>query len=330
MKLENSLEPPAGLGAGRRFFLVGYLPTYAALLFLLSFVWAGARGWQEPEGGGLAFAQAWKTAADLKAGEVLGIVLAVTVAALLLQPLQLGMVRFLEGNWPAPLGRDLAVKRQLARRQRWKDAAADLPQDPAALTDEAVQRAGLAGAELRRRYPVPNHLVRATALGNALAAAEDSAGRAYGMDAVVSWPRLYAVLGDRTRAVVDDQRDRLDGSARMAVTMAVTAVASAVLLVRTGWWLLLALIPVVVAAAAYHGAVQTARAYGESVHVAFDLHRFDLLTALRVPRPATHGDEVAKHAQLNDLWRQGVPLPASFEYLDDESTAGPVGNGGQP
>ncbi|NUU20033.1 MAG: hypothetical protein HOV68_00720, partial [Streptomycetaceae bacterium] len=200
------------------------------------------------------------------------------------------------------------------------------PDDPAALTDAAVQRAGAAGSELRRRYPLPDHLVRATALGNALAAAEDSAGRAYGLDAVAAWPRLYPALGEQARLVVDDLRDRMDASARMAVTMAATTLASAVLLLRTGWWLLLVLLPVVVAATSYHGAVQGARAYGEAVHAAFDLHRFDMLAMLRVVRPLRHDKELETNGQLSDLWRQGVPLRADFAYTDadpSDPNAGP-------
>ncbi len=43
MKLDAVTTQPAGGGLGRRFYLVGYLPTYAAALFLLVLVWAGAR-----------------------------------------------------------------------------------------------------------------------------------------------------------------------------------------------------------------------------------------------------------------------------------------------
>ena len=60
-------------------------------------------------------------------------------------------------------------------------------------------RRQIAGARLRRRFPLPDHLVRPTALGNALSAMEDSAGRDYGLDAVIVWPRLYVVLGGRSR-----------------------------------------------------------------------------------------------------------------------------------
>jgi hypothetical protein len=124
--------------------------------------------------------------------------------------------------------------------------------DPAALTEAQIQRAGRAGHELRRRFPLPDHLVGPTALGNALAAAEDSAGRPYGLDAVAAWPRLYSVLGQRVRAVVDDRRDAVDTAARMAVVLALTA--PALLLAQSGWRPALSLAPLGLAWLAYRGA----------------------------------------------------------------------------
>lgn len=38
MKLDAAGRPPADAGFGGRFYLVGYLPTYAAALFLLVLV----------------------------------------------------------------------------------------------------------------------------------------------------------------------------------------------------------------------------------------------------------------------------------------------------
>ena len=78
---------------------------------------------------------------------------------------------------------------------------------------------------------------------NVLAAMQDTAGRAYGLDAVTAWPRLYPVLGEQCRTLVDDRRDTLDASVRLAATMAVTALASLVLLLGAGWWTALALLP---------------------------------------------------------------------------------------
>ena len=198
-------------------------------------------------------------------------------------PLQFAMMSVAQGSWPAWLGSRWALRWQKSRRNRLSEAAR-LPQGPE-LTEAAIQRAGAAGRQLRCRFPRPDHLLQPTALGNVLAAMHDSAGRPYGLDAVISWPRLYPVLGEQARSLVDDRRDTLDGAVRMAATMAVTAIASLVLLSCSGWWVLLALIPLGIAVLAYNAAVQAGLAYAETVHVAFDLHRADLLTALRMELP---------------------------------------------
>jgi hypothetical protein len=72
---------------------------------------------------------------------------------------------------------------------------------------------------------VPDHLLQPTKLGNVLAAMQDSAGRSYGFDAVIAWPRLFPVLGEQCRTLVDDRRGTLDASVRLTATMTVTAVA---------------------------------------------------------------------------------------------------------
>lgn len=314
MNLQGALKPPGELGSNRRFFLVGYIPIYAALLFLLLLAWAGARGWATPPPSGLSFANAWATAAALSVGEVVMLALVVTLIAVLIHPLQLALVRVLEGSWPRWLGTSLARRLQVRRKRRWERAAL-LPQvDPAMLSAEQIQGAGKVGQELRRRFPLPDHLVRATSLGNALAAMEDSAGRPYGLDAVAAWPRLYPVLGADVRTLVDDQRDTLDGAARMAAVMMVTGVAAAALLARSGWWVMLMLIPLTVALLSYYGAVHAALAYGECVHVAFDLHRFDLLSAMHLELPTEQDAELTLNSELSDFWRQGVPISPARGY----------------
>jgi hypothetical protein len=217
-----------------------------------------------------------------------------------------------EGSWPAWPATRWARQWQQRRKNRLTRAA-QLPPGPD-LTDEAIQRAGAAGYQLRRRFPRPEHLLRPTALGNILAAMEDTAGRAYGLDAVTAWPRLYPVLGEQFKSLVDDRRDALDSAVRMSATMTATAVVSVILLLGSGWWTLLALLPAGMAALAYNGAVQSALAYAETVQVAFDLHRADLLTALRMELPAQQQNEYSLNQQWCDLWRQGIPLPPALRY----------------
>ncbi|MEU4761786.1 hypothetical protein AB0H12_00940 [Actinosynnema sp. NPDC023794] len=307
------LAKPAGEGFSPRFVVVSYLPSLAAAVFLLLLVWAGAPG-------PLTWSRAWKTAAGLGAGEAIGLAVALALLAVALMPLQLTMVRLLEGYWPrllTPLDRLLRVV------QRWRrgrlEKRAELPGD-AEPTPAQVLAAGLAGTQLERRYPDEEH-VRATTLGNVLAAAEQRAGANYGWDAVVAWPRLYPVLTDQVRAVVDARRDSLDGTARLALTGAVTAVASAALLARSGWWWLLALAPLGVGWLAYAGAVRAAVAYGEALVVAFDLGRFALLTALHLPLPRTRADEQRLAGGLCLQWRQGVQLPDEYDHGDDPPSA---------
>ncbi|MFC1437022.1 hypothetical protein ABUW04_02035 [Streptacidiphilus sp. N1-10] len=293
---------------GSRFFLVDYLPTFAAGLLLTVLVWAGAPG---PH---LDFDRAWHTAADLGIGELTLAATALLLAAMLGRPLQLAVVRLLEGRWPGvlrPLRRLSCSRQQKLRRSL--AAAAALPDTNVDISPARTQAIGAAGARLRRRFP-PEGLELPTALGNALAAMEATAGDAYGYDAVTAWPRLYPVLGDRMRAIVDDQRNSLDAAARLSATMAATALAAAALLARSHWWLLLAAVPLVISRVAYLGAVQAALAYGRAVESAFDLHRFDLLTALHLPLPADTAAERRTAAQLSDAWLQGVEFDTQYRH----------------
>ncbi|NKE62629.1 hypothetical protein FXN61_40250 [Lentzea sp. PSKA42] len=300
MKFEQLARPLNDAMSGR-FALVNYLPTAAGAVCVLVLVWAGAPGRR------LDFGAAWRTAGKLGIGEVFVLVLAVTLLSLLLQPLQLALVRLLEGSWPRWTGAGLFRWWQRRRRHRLVRTAEPSSEDLA-----EVQRAGQAATRLRQCFPHHEHLVRPTALGNVLTAMEDQAGRPYGLDAVVVWPRLYPLLGEQVRAVVADRRDSMDLAARLSVTLGLTAVVSAVLLYRAGWWLLLPVGLLLAARLAYRGCVQAALAYGEAVEAAFDLHRFDLYQALHLPLPDDIDAEKKDNLRLSAFWRQGRPV--RFEY----------------
>ena len=279
------------------------------MVFLLVLIWAGAPS--RP----VDFSHAWKTANHLGAVQALLLVLAVTLVAMLLQPLQLSIVRVLEGDFPRWLGSGLARGMQLRHKHKLAAAIQAKVDQATDQADPLIQEAGAASARLQSRFPMPDHAVKATALGNALAAMEDTAGAAYGLDAAVIWPRLYPVLGESVRIIVDDLRDSMDAAARLAATGALTAIAAFGLLVwHSGSWTLLALAPLGVAILAYVGAVRAATAYGAEVHVAFDLHRFDLLQALHLESPNDQRAERGSNRALSDFLRQGVPVP--FIYAD--------------
>jgi hypothetical protein len=301
-----------------RFFLVNFLPTAAAAGFLLLLLWAGAPG-------PLSFQSAWRTASGLGAADVLLIGLAVLLVAVVLAPFQLALVRLLEGGWPAWWGAGFGRLWQRRRRDALgADARVGREASGSAVSDAEIQRAGVASSRLRERFPARDHLLRPTALGNVLVAMEDRAGRRYGLDAVVVWPRLYSVLDDPVRRVVDDRRNLLDATARTSATAALATVASALLLARSGTWLLLVALPATTAIVAYQAAVQAALAYARSVETSFDLCRFNLYRALHLPFPDDGNIEHATNEALCDSWRQEIPVHLTYQHTYDQ--ADPVGD----
>jgi hypothetical protein len=308
MSLDALANPPDVL-VSPRFFRTAYLPAYAAAIFLIVLVWAGAPGQR------VHFGDAWATAKDLGVLEVVLIGLAVVLAAVIVQPLQSWLVRVLEGDVPRWLGASLRQRRHVTLRSRMAgQAAAALSAAVQSGQQRQINEAGQASARLRSRYPSEPE-VRATRLGNVLAATAETAGQDHGLDPIVVWPHLYPLLGENIRGAVDDLRDALDAAVRMCVVMALTAIGAAGLLAwHSGWWTLLALVPLGISVLSYAGAVRAAVAYGTGVRAGLDLHRFDLRTALHLPLPHDPAAERIANEELCDLLRQGVPLRGSYEH----------------
>ncbi|GAB3116155.1 hypothetical protein GCM10027160_24540 [Streptomyces calidiresistens] len=303
-----------------RFLLVAYLPVLAGALPLVVLVWAGAPG------GTPDFSGAWETAGSLGIGESLVLVLALLVPAFLLQSLQLSLHTLWREGPPWRWWRRRRSAFWQGRREALAERArlpADFPSLGPAERDAATARAWPAASRLNRRFPPAGTPTRPTALGNLLTAMEHSAGRAHGWDAAVAWPRLYPVLRDPARSLVDDARDALDQAIGLATVMSLCAPLSLALLWPSGWWTLLTLVPAILAVGAYRAALRSAATYAVAVHGAFDLHRFDLLRALHLQLPADPAGERALAAALCDLWRQDFPLPPDTRYHHGEPIGGP-------
>jgi hypothetical protein len=302
----------AGLGSnslGARYYLVSYLPIAAGVL-AVGFVVAAGAPQEHPTWDRAVAAQ---RATDL--GDVALLVVGVTVLAVLLQPLQLSLVRLLEGYWGnGSVGRALASPMLTRQRRRYDDLTRIVDSDRG---DGPVPAAAAIADQVRRsRYP-SRPLLMPTALGNALRAAEQTAGRRYGLDSVVIWPRLYPLLSAQVRTVVDDRRDQLDVTAGISVVSTVVLFVTTVLLWGDGWWLMVPVLAAALARLSYLAAVSAAVAYGESVNVAFDLHRFDLLHALHLPLPGTPAEERAANKSLSTMFRQEGPPPPAYEHPDE-------------
>jgi hypothetical protein len=304
---------------GVRFNLVGFLPTALLALFLSAALLSGVPA-SAPDLGSLE--------AHLRRSSPLQAALftvAVLALALVLQPLQLSLVRLLEGYWgragwlriPADWGCD----RHRQRRERLAQQT-QIPklhgQQP---SGQQVAVASMATWKLRRLYPDDPDHVMPTLLGNVLKAGEDRAGGRYGLDCVVIWPRLYPLLSEPLTAALDDARNQLDLAVRFAATFGLIATGALVLLAPHGWWAAVVLAALALAWLSYRGSVNAAIAYGELLESAIDLHRFDLLQALHLPLPADPGAERTLNTELSDLLRQDLEMQVQYAHASSAESA---------
>jgi hypothetical protein len=291
---------------GARFAVIGVLPLAALALFVLALLWSGAPD-TAPD-----LDEILEHARDMDGWEAALLVLALVLLAFIAQPFQLAAVRLLEGyGGGGRLGRALAEPGR--RLQRWRLARLHQALRPAKTREAALAQVG---TELQRRqlFPEREDDLLPTRLGNALRAGERRAGSAYGLDAVVVWPRLYPLLPDAVRGLVDDRRDQLDLAVRLTFVFLVAAVVSFGLLLSHGAWLLVPLGCLVGAWLSYRGAIAAAVAYGEQLRAAIDLHRFDLLRALHLPLPESREKELAANRELMLFLRQDQPADLAYTH----------------
>ena len=307
-----------GKDLGQRFALVDVLPTALLGLFLLGLVWGGAPG-EAPDVDRFVARME-----ELSGVEGVLLALALLSFALLCQPLQFGLVRLMEGYWgtsrPATAVADWNRRRHLRRRGKLEARQRTVGGKP---DENARPDRSYAAWALTRLYP-PAPLVMPTRLGNALRAAEDRAGRRYGLDTIAAWPRLYPLLSDRVLALVDDLRAQMDIAARFTAVLLAAGVVSAALLATHGWWLLVPAAALALAWLSYRGACSAALGYGDGLETAFDLHRLDLRASLHLPLPRTLEEERALNKELSKFLLQPFAgRRLTYTVAADEAASAP-------
>jgi hypothetical protein len=169
-----------------------------------------------------------------------------------------------------------------------------------------------------RQLPVNRKLVMPTALGNAYAVMEEYPYERYGMDSMVFWPRLIAVLPAEYRQSIGDQKTTCDfllNTSLVLVLFAAQAAATLVLValgviaLQSAWLgraLLLAL-PLALAGAYgfYRAAVSETHVLGKLIATAFDLYRHTLLGHFGIEPPARLSDERLTWRRLAAFIRRG-------------------------
>jgi hypothetical protein len=335
-------ESVKGLGAGA--YLVTALPSVVLVLAVFALAASGLYPWDEPPDKVTAGAAAVVyTAQHLLLGGAAVLLLVVLVVAVLLRPFQVSMVQLLEGYWwnrGGGVTESLAVERHFRRMSRFR--ARKTPNERLAPSptfadlatfdrrQRAVERMKARAAAGLEDYPRDPAALMPTLLGNVLRRAETTAGERYGLGTVVTYPRLYPHLSSRLDNEVSEQVDVLDTTATFTLLLWALAALASPLLLRVDPW---SLTPVVLAAlggVTYRGARAAARRYGTLLATAYDLHRFDMLAALRLKLPEDVQEEMAGNKWLTTVLADDVilaemaQLPPGWLYRHPQ----PVGGSG--
>jgi hypothetical protein len=347
-----SKESVKGLGAGA--YLVNVLPSAVLVLSMLALVSSHLLPWSPPllHNGRPVAAGPASVLQSVTDGGVAGgiaLLLCVVVVAVLLRPFQIRSVQLLEGYWTrGGVIKALAIERHARRASAATARSAAAEAIPPTETDfESVARYARQDHRIARiqakavqelkRYPVRVSWIMPTILGNVLRQAETAAGERYGLSTVETYPRLYPYLSPRLDAEMNEQLNGIDVMATFVLVFSAETVISSLLAWRLDWWSILPVVLVVFSAVSYRGATAAADRHGTLLAAAFDLHRFDMLAAMRLPMPANGEAEFKANTKLGSLLRANKPLSAntreSFVYDHHGPSAAstpPAGDQQQP
>lgn len=320
----GSLTKESVKGLGQGAVLVSVLPSAILVLIVFALPAASLYPWQDQASGSVAdgLPAILDAARDLGVGGAAVLVLTVLLAAVLVRPFQIAAVQALEGYWTSfwwTFPEQLAIERHRRRRSMAMWGGTEDMEEPANPTFAEVARYLRQKAQNNRwedraqrvldEYPRDQAYLLPTALGNVLRRAETSAGERYGLGTVGMYPRLYPHLSARLDTQMSGEFNLLDVSAALVFVFAGSAAASAPLVWRLDGWSLLPVAFVAGAAIAYRGARRAAGSHAVLLHTAFDLHRFDMLNALRRTLPLTPEQELSDNQALTEFLTGQPPTP---------------------
>jgi hypothetical protein len=238
----------------------------------------------------------------------LTVLLAVAGSGLIVIWLTFPVLRILEGYWPryCRMLRRLIIARIISRRadadiKKWNTLSRVLD-SPSNATAEERSDFTRADRRRRRRPALPADYMP-TRTGNILRAAETWPTHKYGLDSVITWPRLWLLLPDSVRQELIAARARLDS--------AVASVIWGLLFCSFAAWTPLSLLAGlgIAAGAIAFWVPSKAETFGDLVEACYDLYRASLYEQLRWPLPTSPGEEVDSGKALTEyLWR-GTSAP---------------------
>lgn len=153
-------------------------------------------------------------------------------------------------------------------------------------------------------YPAKFDNLMPTKIGNILRAAEQYPHDHYGLESITVWPRLWVLLPDTMKLELAVARQNLDqavqlfGWGLLFLVWAILAYWSPLMILAVPAGLLMIV-------GGYYRAISTAKVYGDMIRTAFDLYRFELYHALKLPLPANSEAEIEQGKLLTSYIFRG-------------------------
>lgn len=256
------------------------------------------------------------------------LILAVIVVAILLRPFQIAMVQVLEGYWRnrfwlRPI-EAMAVERHIRKAGSHVVRLDTAKEIPTTADFRIVARVSRREHRRTRRaedslaalssYPPDVQDFLPTRLGNALRRGETTAGERYGLNTVVTFPRLQPHLHAKLEAGIVNQLDLIDTTSAFTLLFTVQALVSAPLVWRLDGWSVVPVVFLLFAGLAYRGARGIAVRHSELLRAAYDMHRFDMVKALHRKLPRTTATEFAENRELSRFLAQDKPNKDVWYY----------------
>jgi hypothetical protein len=337
---------------GTRFFIVGIIPSTILIFFILSVIWTGA-----PDNYPNILALE-ESILNISVNRGLLILALILIVSLILEPFQTSMTRFLEGYWDTwyvgtlfskigvriqkykydntikelknleteltKLGKQFSnVKIQL-KNSTDKDNFALGSQLSQLEKDMREKEAPyiLGGLRLLTYFPSNPSLFLPTALGNIWRSMEERAGGRYGLETVTAWPRIYPFISENLLAILDDLRNQFDLTVRLCIVFILCTLVSTVSFARFDFWLIIPFATLIMAWLTYRAAMNVSITYGQSVHTAFDLHRFELLEKLRFALPIDISSEKEMNQKISRFLAHGTGDLPPYKVSQEAQTNG--------
>jgi len=179
------------------------------------------------------------------------------------------------------------------------------------MTPLQAQRYAHLETELLTAFPKQRSLFLPTRIGNLLRAAEEYPQYWYGLEIVVTWPRLWLLLPDATQQEIAAARQSMDN----ATVWLIWAI------LFSAWWPLNWLAIGVSLLAAFiflRRLYAVARVYSDQLSASYDLNRLALYRSIGWQLPKDPCDERALGEQITQFFRRRQSPPGFTYQLKDE------------